>query len=113
MTTTTTTDQPKLNLGGGDPVAKLTVGELSELSQKIKTDVVSAITDKTDKRWDALALVGWALERRERGKEADLAAWRAMTSEQLAEALGLNAKGAEDDDQDDDGLDPTVPTPSP
>lgn len=98
---------PKVHTGGGDPVGTLTVAELSELSGLIKGDVVAAITDKTQNRWEALALVGWALDRRERGKDAKREDWRQLTSAQLAEALGLN-----DTDPASDDLDPTAPGPS-
>lgn len=72
-----------------DPLAKLTVAELDAGSRLIRGDILAAISEQTEKRWQSLAVVAYLLARRT-DPAADVATFRAMTANELQGALGLD-----------------------
>lgn len=114
MTTepTPTTEAPaRVVEPGQDPVDLLTVRELGMIAKRIGEDPVNAVQVPTGRRWEALALMGWALDRR-RDQAAKADTWLDLPVVALVEALGL------DDDPDAvavrqaaDDADPTAPVP--
>lgn len=95
-----------------DPLSVLTLAELDNGSRLLKADLINAITSRTEKRWEALALAAWLIERRQNPK-AKLEACRQMTSAELnafmeEQAPLIPAPGDGDDQVDELAADPTA-----
>lgn len=87
-----------------DPIDDLTVAELDEANRRLKADALTAITEGTVDRWQAMAIVAWLIARRDDPK-AQLETFRAMRPAELADQLGMG-----DDDKeaaDDPAANPT------
>lgn len=78
-------DLPALALAG-DPLDTLTIRELRVANGKLRADVAHAITEPTEDRWDAMALVAWMHAKRQ-DPTAKLDPWLALTAAQLMKAL--------------------------
>lgn len=96
---------------GQDVTDLLTVRELAMVARLIGEDPVEAALVPTQNRWKALALMGWALDRR-RDQQAKQDTWLDLTSLQLVEALGMAADpAAVAAQQAADDANPTAPAP--
>lgn len=80
---------------GTDPIDVLTVRELGIASKRLGEDPVESINAPTTKRFEALATLGWLLDRRT-NPQAPIGAWLDLSGNKVMDLLGL---------LDDDGLD--------
>lgn len=87
-----------------DPLDQLLLAELDEGSRLLKTDMVSAISEGTVDRWQALAIAAWLLARRKDPK-VKLNEFRQLRPTEVYERLDIG-----DDDQvdDEEAADPTA-----
>lgn len=102
---------------GVDPVELCTVKELGIINRQLGCDAVGAGQDPANPlRWEAMARVGWILDRR-RNQTQSVDVWLDLPLSRMLELLGLG-----DDDRDEaaataarvdefDAADPTVPAP--
>lgn len=84
-----------------DALNRLTIGELDAGSRLLKTDLVTAISEHTMHKWAGLAIVAFLIDRRT-DPSSQLATYRAMTPDELAETLGL----VDEEEPDAEAADP-------
>lgn len=106
MTETTTPDTPETDARvvpeGCDPLDDLTAGELGHVGKLLKADPYEAAQQPAlGLRWPALAHLAWVWEKRTDPK-AKLSPWLDRKPAELIAALGLEAEGGPEDDQDTD-----------
>lgn len=90
---------------GTDPADLVTVRELGIIGRQLGADPLGAIENGTELRWEALARLGWVLDRR-RDPKAAVDTWLDLPLAELLELLGLD-----DELEPDEG--PTAPAPGP
>lgn len=84
---------------------RLTVAELDEGSRMLKADLVSAITEKTEKRWAALGIAVYLVRRRD-DRTLTLDKVRDLTPPALLAIVDEAEAG------DDEADSPTEPVPA-
>lgn len=89
---------------GQDFTELVTVGEIGIVARQLGADPIGAIEQGTGQRWEAMARLGWVLERR-RNQTATVDRWLGLTLSQLLDTLRVDEQADEDDD------DPTEPAP--
>lgn len=102
----------------GDPLGQLTVPELRVVNSALSRsngqsiDVADAITRPTEFRWDAMAYLGWVLEKRS-NPQAKLAVWMAATADELTDAITPSGPAADADEVDPSQADGSEALPPP
>lgn len=97
---------------GTDPADLVTARELGIIGRQLGADPLGAIEEGTEKRWEALARLGWVLDRR-RNPKASVDTWLDVPLGRLLELLGINDPAEVAGNRDREEASPTAPTPEP
>jgi hypothetical protein len=103
---------------GDDFTELVTIGEISMVARLLKCDPVTEIEQQGPRNWEAMARLGWVLDRR-RDPQVSFDVWSALTLPELLTAVGIPHGDTEDDrtaraaarDQAD-AENPTAPAPA-
>lgn len=117
MTDTKTVPDPVCDLGD-DFTELVTISEIGIVARLLKTDPITEIERQGPQQWEAMARLGWVLDRR-RNPSVSFDTWAALTLPELLTAVGI-PMGDTPDERDarraardeDDAANPTVPAPA-
>lgn len=118
MTTTDNSRPTPIAEVGEDFTEALTIQEIGIVARQIGVDPLGEIDRGGPKNWEAMARLGWVLDRR-RDQTAKVEAWLGLTIPQLLTALGIpeddtpaakDARAAARQAADD--VDPTASAPA-
>lgn len=88
MTDTPRTVPEPVCATGEDFTELVTIGEISMVARLLKCDPVTEIEQQGERNWEAMARLGWVLDRR-RNPGVSFDVWAGLTLPELLTAVGI------------------------
>lgn len=116
-TPTKTIPEPVCPLGD-DFTELVTIAEIGIVSRQLGCNPIIEIETQGQRQWEAMARLGWVLDRR-RDRQAAHSTWDALTLPELMTALGIpmgatpaDTEARRELERQADEVDPTAPAPA-